>query len=400
MPRMPSARQRGFGLAVSALTLTGCAHLVAPAPETTALCETDEVRITTGFVGAGHHGCAISTLGPVLTVWPEASIAGPINPSPWYAFEADIRSSKQIRLQLDYAGYWHRYHPWVSRDGGERWQQLPSEAVSVGEDDHIATLTLPAGPGHLLVAAQPVMTPKDMAKWSRTLASEYKLDLINYGESLDGRPLEALTAGPETARRIVFAITGQHPPEQAGVEAFKVFAETLMRTLPEDTRADTRIVLLPLVNPDGLARGNWRHNNGGVDTNRDWLDQSQPAIKAATAFIRNEAEGRTTVAFMDFHSTQETLVYTPPLEEDLADMNFPRALKQAFDAGIDPDPEWISGHNADSGTSKNWALQTLDVAALTVELADDAPQAEIVKVGEIAARTVISALTGSSGKED
>jgi hypothetical protein len=49
-------------------------------------------------------------------------------------------------------------------------------------------------------------------------------------------------------------------------------------------------------------------------------------------------------------------------------MSFPQALKDAFDAAIEPTPEWIAGHNAEAGTSKNWALQNLNVAGLTVEL--------------------------------
>ncbi|MBF34119.1 MAG: hypothetical protein CME94_07865, partial [Hyphomonadaceae bacterium] len=93
-----------------------------------------------------------------------------------------------------------------------------------------------------------------------------------------------------------------------------------------------------------------------------------------------------------FHSTQKTLVYTPPFEENFADMSFPRELKAAFDAGIEPDPEWIAGHNAEAGTSKNWALQMLDVAGLTIELADDAPEAEIASVGELAAQTLLAFL--------
>ncbi|MBR9808441.1 MAG: hypothetical protein GYB49_14585 [Alphaproteobacteria bacterium] len=391
---------RGFGLAASALALAACAHTADMTAVMTSevLCETDAVTISTEFDGAGHHGCAISTDGPVLTVWPEASIAGPINPSPWYAFEADIHSSEPVKLRLDYAGYWHRYFPWISRDNGQSWQKLGEDAVTVGDEGHIATVTLPGGPDSILVAGRPLITPADMSAWSARLAERYGLQRITYGKSLDGRSLEALTIGPDSASRIVIALTGQHPPEQSGVAAFEVFAETLMAEVPAETRADTRFVFFPLVNPDGRARGNWRHNNGGLDLNRDWMNKSQPAIKAITRYISQEAEGRDVVAFLDFHSTQKTLVYTPPFEEAYADMSFPQALKNAFDTGIDPAPEWIDGHNAEAGTSKNWALQTLDVAGLTVELGDDAPPAEIESIGRLSAHTVINFLSRTAGE--
>lgn len=386
---------RGFGLAASALVLAACAHMAdtAAVTKSAVLCETVDVTILTEFVGAGHHGCAISTDGPVLTVWPEASIAGPINPSPWYAFEADIHSSDPVKLRLDYAGYWHRYFPWISRDNGRSWQKLSEDAVTVGNEGHIATVTLPGGPSPVLVAGRPLITPADMSVWSRSLAKRYGLESVTYGESLDGHSLKALTIGPHTASRIVIALTGQHPPEQSGVAAFEVFAETLLEEIPGEVLADTRFVLLPLVNPDGRARGNWRHNNGGLDLNRDWMNQTQPAIKAITRYISQEAEGRDVVAFLDFHSTQKALVYTPPFEEAYADMSFPQALKDAFDGGIDPPPEWIAGHNSEAGTSKNWALQNLNVAGLTVELGDDSPPATIESIGRLSARTVIGFLS-------
>ncbi len=393
MRKLAGNALRGFGLAAGVLA-TACAH-GAPGGETAQaalLCETSAVAISTDFEGAGQHGCALSADGPVLTVWPEASIAGPINPSPWYAFQADIRSRAPVSLRLDYAGYEHRYHPWVSRDDGDSWIQLPADAVSVGEEGHIATLTLPAGPGEFLVAGRPLIAPAAMADWAEGLAKRQDMDLVSYGESLDGRDLTALVSGPETAKRLVVAMTGQHPPEQSGVAAFKAFSEAFMGDLPPETRADTRVILLPLVNPDGRARGHWRHNNGGLALNRDWRNPTQPATKAVTAFLSREAQGREAVAFMDFHSTQKTLVYTPPFEENFADMSFPRELKAAFDAGIEPDPEWIAGHNAEAGTSKNWALQMLDVAGLTIELADDAPEAEIASVGELAAQTLLAFL--------
>lgn len=231
-----------------------------------------------------------------------------------------------------------------------------------------------------------------MSAWSQLLAKRHDMEIVRYGESLDGRPFNALVAGSQDAGRLVIALTGQHPPEQSGLAAFKVFAEALMEDIPARVLADTRIVMLPMTNPDGRARGHWRHNNGGLDLNRDWLNQTQPATKAAAAFILEEAGERDTIAFMDFHSTHKTLVYTQPFEEDYADMGFPKALKRSLDRGIEPDPEWISGHNAEAGTSKNWALQTLDVAGLTIELADDAPADEIEKVGQLTASTLLNHL--------
>jgi len=393
-------RLLGSGLAAAALAATACVHTPVSAYglKTHLLCETSEVSIHLGFSGAGQHGCALAESGPVLTVWPEVSTGGPINPSPWYAFAIDAMAEGPLNVSLDYAGYWHRYRPWTSRDEGATWERLGADAVTVSEDGHIATLHLTADEGRLIVAGQPIITPEKMTLWGTRLAERFGMQERVYGESLDGHPLRALVAGPEAAEHIVIAMTGQHPPEYTGVGAFKAFSETLMESLPAGLRANTRIVLLPLVNPDGRARGHWRHNHGGIDLNRDWMNQSQPETEAAAAFITRQAKGKQVVAFLDFHSTQKTLVYTPPFEKNFADMRFPRSLKEAFDAEIEPEPEWISGHNADSGTSKNWALQTLSVAGLTIELADEASQEETARLGMITARSLITTLSDKNAK--
>ena len=46
-----------------------------------------------------------------------------------------------------------------------------------------------------------------------------------------------------------------------------------------------RILAFPLMNPDGVDLGHWRHNAGGVDTNRDWSFYHQPEIKTTVQYI-------------------------------------------------------------------------------------------------------------------
>ncbi len=41
-------------------------------------------------------------------------------------------------------------------------------------------------------------------------------------------------------------------------------------------------LILPLLNPDGMALGHWRHNLGSVDLNRDWGIFGQPETTAVT----------------------------------------------------------------------------------------------------------------------
>lgn len=386
MEGMMGRTLRGHCLAAFALVAAGCSHLTGgqAAPHETALCADAGVAIFTAFPGAGQHGCALSPDGPVLTVWPEAAPAGPINPSPWYAFDIEARHDGPTTVRLDYGAHEHRYVPWVQHDGSEGWTRLPETAVEEIGGGRVAVLTLPPSRGRMRVAGQPIRAAGDVAAWSAQMAANYGAAEVSYGKSLLGEPLSALLAGPEDASQLIVLMTGQHPPEYPGARGFELAAEAMLADLP----GDTRLLLLPLVNPDGVAEGHWRHTAAGLDPNRDWFDGSLPEVRSAKALIEREAAGRRIVAFLDFHSTRRTLVYTPHFETDLADMSLARALRTAMDASLDPDPEWISGHNAAQGTSKNWALSDLGVGALTIEIGDDADETQIRTVAALTAETL------------
>lgn len=386
MEHSASGALRGFGLTALAALVTGCAHLNEPdqiGGYEDSLCADDRFAILTDFDGAGQHGCALTEDGAVLTVWPEPAIAAPINPSPWYAFDVKTRNDTLIALRLDYGAYRHRYAPWVSVDEGE-WTPLPDTSVHLEDEGRLARFELPVARARIRVAAQPITSPEDVNSWAEDVAAELALEVVRYGTSLEGRDLTALVAGPEDAVQLIVALARQHPPERAGALAFEVFVQDFMVRASSDTLRDLRVLFLPLINPDGLARGHWRNNAGGVDLNRDWFDVSQPETRAAARLIKAEAEGRESVAFLDFHSTHRTLIYSPDLPSVDVDVSLPRALKEAFDAALEPDPEWITGHNDGKGTAKNWALSELGVAGLTVELADTAGPEETQTLGRVA----------------
>lgn len=382
MTRKTMTALRNTGSAALGLLAVACAS--APdARQDAALCAGAGLAIHTDFDGAGQHGCALTAEGPVLTVWPEPAPAGPINPSPWYAFDLVGEPGTSVTVRLDYGPAEHRYAPWLQGADGQ-WTRLDANAVDVTDEGRLVSLALPVNEGRVRVSAQPVRAPADVETWSDAMASRYAAEQITYGYSQQGRPLTALLAGPETAGRLIVLMTGQHPPEHPGARAFEVAAEALLRAVP----ADTRLVLMPLTNPDGAALGYWRHTAAGIDPNRDWHAATLPEIRAAQSLVLDQLENRDLTAFLDFHATRETLVYTPPFDTPLADMSLARSLRSALDRRLGRELDWIAGHNTELGTSKNWALRTLGVAGLTIELADDAGEAEIRKVGEAIADTL------------
>ena len=94
-------------------------------------------------------------------------------------------------------------------------------------------------------------------------------------------PLHMLTIGEATAANLVFIISRQHPPEVAGTMALQAFVERLCakELLARQYRKAFTTVVVPLMNPDGVMQGHWRHNNNGVDLNRDWRLFAQPETR-------------------------------------------------------------------------------------------------------------------------
>ena len=49
-------------------------------------------------------------------------------------------------------------------------------------------------------------------------------------------------------------------------------------------------MVFPLMNPDGVDLGHWRHNAGGIDLNRDWALYRQPETRLVADFIVKEVK--------------------------------------------------------------------------------------------------------------
>ena len=111
-----------------------------------------------------------------------------------------------------------------------------------------------------------VLPPVDQRTGVPTTSVETSL----VGQSVQGRPLYLA----ETADRpeFILLIGRQHPPEVTGAIAMRSFIDTVLADsdLGRQFRARFKLAIVPLVNPDGVAGGHWRHNVNGVDVNRDW----------------------------------------------------------------------------------------------------------------------------------
>lgn len=334
-----------------------------------ALCDGDTISIYTDFAGAGANSCAITGASEItVEIVPETM---PINPSPWYAFRVEAPAGTVASIRLRYAGTKHRYAPWILGPSGG-WRALPAQDVQIAPDGS-AAVKLPALAGPTLVAAHPLDNQDAAKKPWHALARQGKLELIEAGPTADGRPLTMFLHSPVGAKGLVVLTARQHPPEVPGAVAFDAFAE---RLFSQDAgavavRNEVAIFLVPVINPDGIARGYWRGNAAAADLNRDWGNFVQLESRAVGQKIMGLAEGLPLLALIDFHATRRDVIYAPPLDPRRRDTG------EAFLALFAATPEGRDipvsrSHEAGSGTLKGWALDRFGISGLTYEVADGA----------------------------
>jgi hypothetical protein len=348
------------------------------------------LTIETDFPAAGRHACVIGPDGSVVVaVDHEPTFLEGINPSPWFAFKVTSDTARPARVTLDYTDYTHRYAPHVSADG-RQWTALDDDRIVLNDKKTRATLKLDLSQGTVWVAGQPLSPMSENIDWTRRALDGDGFEEKRYGASLEGRPLIGFVGGGGIGAIVV--LTRQHPPETVGQEAYRGFLTQLMSRSDDKAaafRARHRIIIAPMPNPDGVDGGFWRLNAGGVDLNRDWGVFSQPETKALSAWIREQAGERQVVSMMDFHATDRTVIYAPPLTSPSPTIGFLTALKAKFDATLPSPPEWSYAHNPAGGTSKGWALEALKAPGITLELSDLTSVADARALGAAAADALV-----------
>jgi hypothetical protein len=333
----------------------------------------------------------------VVQLRPENS---PINPSPWYAFKAWSDRDQTIDLRLTYENGRHRYVPKI-RHTGEAWAVLDSSLIQVDSATAEPTLRLSVGPDTLWVAGQEIMTSTFFEAWTDSLSSEPHISRTIAGKSGRGRPMYMVEFGDPDATRHVMAIGRQHPPEATGSMALLAFVGELAGDSPmaQEFRESFRVHVIPLVNPDGVDLGHWRHNTGGVDLNRDWEAFLQPETRVVReAFARIlDAPGHEMWFGVDFHSTQYDVIYT--LERTLE--TDPSGITDRWLTYLgDNLPHYeVNDSPSDLGTpmSRNWFYRAFQAPALIYEVGDQTERALIHEVAVTAAQGTMRILLDELG---
>jgi murein tripeptide amidase MpaA len=319
----------------------------------------------------------------------------PVNPSPWYAFKVWSSVKRNIYLTLHYPGYKHRYDPKLSYDY-KTWQPVNKVKVSANEQD--AAFKMEATNDTVAVAGQELISSADTYRWIDTLA---KLPFIKKqvaGKSLGGKPITVLSTKGSPGKKLIVVLSRQHPPEVTGYMAMQEFIRTTLDNtdLAKKFRSAFELLIVPMVNPDGVDEGNWRNSTAGVDLNRDWNGFNQPETRAVKDYVFKMVKDQDAKVYfaIDFHSTFYDVFYINQLK-DPDRSNCPgftshwlAAIQQAipgFKPNIKP-----SGNGSD--VSKSWFSRVLQAEAITYEVGDNTSREQLKQKGRVAAEEMMKIL--------
>lgn len=313
----------------------------------------------------------------------------PINHSAYYAFKLWSNTKESIQLELNYTYAQHRYPPKVSKDG-ENWTLLAADKVQLAKDSINVFLDLDLDTDTLWVAAQEIQSTQHVKKWCEQSAKIDGAINTSIGQSKLGKPLLLLDIGEGEPKEkdIIVVLSRQHPPEVTGYFAMQAFIDEILKDKPlsNSFRKKYRLLVFPLMNPDGVDLGHWRHSSAGIDLNRDWAYYHQPENQQIANYIVKTAKKQKSnvVLGLDFHSTWWDVYYTNkgtskhlPKFKDAWLWNVHQSLGE-------PNINERSS-NLRAPVSKGWFHTQFGAVGVTYEIGDDTPRDFIKKKGSVSA---------------
>lgn len=356
--------------------------------------EFDGIHVDNEFDGARMNGFSkVSDNVFRVVVSPENT---PINASAYFAFRIWSERERNIELEIEYTEHEHRYIPKLSYDA-VNWKRMDSTLFDTIKAPDLATLRLSLNADTLYVAAQELMTSGHNSHWVDSLArTHHHLNKSVAGTSTLGRDIELLDLNKAGQTHAIAIFSRLHPPEITGYMAMKEFVETLLEdnALARQFRDKFRILVYPMINPDGVDLGHWRHNVGGIDLNRDWSHYRQKETDVVANHLVDalNASGHNLVLGLDFHSTQEDIYYTLTDNRKSNIYGFKDAWIYAIDEHFDDYTPDDAPYDLNQPITKAWFYLQFDAEGITYEVGDETDRDFVKDKARVAALEMMKLL--------
>lgn len=347
-------------------------------PQKYGIYATDGVFMTNDFPTGRAHGLEkINDSTFRIDIRPENE---PIGNTPWYAFKIWSHVQRNIYLELDYGYFQHRYQPKISKDG-RNWTKLEWPTSKDGSTDP-CLFNLSLSSDTTWVAAQEIIDYEHVGNWVKSISRFDNVESGVAGKSILGRDLYFLDMGPydKSNKPAIIFFSRQHPAEVSGFIYMQYLVERILTSIEYvDFLDEFRILVYPLINPDGVDLGHWRHNMGGVDLNNDWACYYQKETREIAGHALNETSKfeNNVVLGIDFHSTEQNMLLT--FDHTMTSKMFwftPQWSEKICEPGNEESYS-IKSTGLSSPVSKSWFYVQFGAESLTIEIDDEAERNNI-----------------------
>ena len=176
----------------------------------------------------------------------------------------------------------------VISEDGVNWTSIPMEPTPDGRVGFQVNL----GGGSLYIARVEPYRISDLEKLLTKIRKHPSVKISQIGKTHEGRDLEIVQVGSDSAPNRVFLRARAHPWEAGG----NWVLEGLIARLLQDDEAAKRclqkycVYIMPMANKDGVARGKTRFNMLGKDLNRNWDKPSDASLAPENAALESWLE--------------------------------------------------------------------------------------------------------------
>lgn len=283
-----------------------------------------DISIHTNFEGGN--------LGEVRQIAPrhwECAVAGESDSedrnrqASWYYFRIDGAQGKKLTIDLTKLLGEYNYKPGahaitaetrpvVSYDQKE-WRHLKDNEVEWNEEKVELTLKIKPEENKMWVAHQPPYTTARLDQLLNSFQGDPYVQLSQIGESAEGKALHLLTLtnpdAPQENKKVIWLMARQHSWESGTSWGMEGALKYLLDTEEGKELLDQYIFkVMPMADPDGVARGGVRFNTFGHDLNRNWdlvIPEEMPEIYAQkTAIVNWLLQGKKIDVFLTLHNTE------------------------------------------------------------------------------------------------
>jgi murein tripeptide amidase MpaA len=372
---VPAVAVVAFGLS---LALTGCDSSTGPNERDGA----PDIRLFTDFEGA--------SLGSWDRVTPtifNLTIRKDTNSefARWYSFRVRGGRGEALRFhitnaaEVSAAGAWPFNRPVVSSDGGLTWARISSTLYEGG----VFTFEHTPASNDEWIALNPVYNYSRWTNLADEISTHPMVDtLVVLTHTLQGRPFHLVkitdASVPDTEKGAVWGTARQHPAEVAGSWMAEGLIDWLLGEDPQavELRRKAIFYLMPFLNPDGVALGNYRVNSVGMNLNREWTNRNPanaPTVAAAAQAMEEfVASGQRFEFFVDFHaysSLRKNFFFYSGRdrapEEEVQEIEDLMDLFQSINGDFTRSGSIPSGD--DARLARGWAFESFGVQAVTFE---------------------------------